>query len=170
MVRDSGRGSKRVEERPQPILQPVGEVDLQELLRKLWRRKWVILGTFVTVMILAVLILIQLTPRYTAVNQIEINPRLSTVVDFEAVLAGLPADSSTIETEIYTVRSRNLVAKTVERLKLSRLSEFNATLRPPSKFGTLREEARGYLAQMGLDLFSNTPDDELLSKEELKEK
>ena len=78
LAQDSARGPQAVEERPQPVLQPVGEVDLQELTRKLWRRKWVIMGAIVTVLILTVLVLSQLTPRYTAVNQIEINPRLST--------------------------------------------------------------------------------------------
>ncbi len=170
MAQDSDRAPKAVEERPQPIFQPVVEVDLQELLRKLWRRKWVILGTVITVMILVAIVLYQLTPRYTAVNQIEISPARSNIVDFEAVLAGLPADSATIETEIQIIRSRNLVAKIVERLKLKRIPEFNAVIRPPSTLETLQDNVRSYLVQQGLTIFSNTADDEMLTQTERMEK
>ncbi|MCZ6861862.1 MAG: polysaccharide biosynthesis tyrosine autokinase [Alphaproteobacteria bacterium] len=169
LAQDSARGPQAVEERPQPVLQPVGEVDLQELTRKLWRRKWVILGAIVTVVILTVLVLSQLTPRYTAVNQVEINPRLSAVVDFEAVLAGLPADSATMETELHIIRSRNLIAKTIERLKLARNPEFNAVLRPPSAMKMLKMEVRNYLAQMGLELSLDRSDDKKLTQKERTE-
>ena len=150
-VQNSDRGSIAVEERGPPIFQPAEEIDLKELLRKLGRQKWVILGTIFTVMILTALVLTQVTPRYTAVNQIDISPRRSNVVDIETVIAGLPIDSATIETEMLILRSRNLAAKTVERLMLNRNPEFNPALRPASRLATLLEEVPSYLSQMETD-------------------
>ncbi len=121
-----------VEEMPWTELQPVQEVDLQELFRKLWRRKGVILGTIITVMAITMIVLMQLTPRYTAVTLVEIGQRQTNVVDFEAVLAGLPADASTVETEIRVIGSRKLARRTIEKLQLSREPEFNPALRAPS--------------------------------------
>ena len=120
-----------VEEMPWAELQPVQEVDLQELFRKLWRRKGVILGTIITVMAITMIVLMQLTPRYTAVTLVEIGQR-QTNVAVEAVLTGLPADASTIQTEIHVIGSRKLARRTIEKLQLSREPEFNPALRVPS--------------------------------------
>lgn len=166
MVQDSDRGPQTVEERPPANFQPDGEIDIQELLRKFWRRKWIILGTVIAVMTLVGITLSQLTPRYTAVNKIEISPARSNVVDFEAVLAGLPADTATIETEIQILRSRNLIAKTVERLKLNRNPEFNAVVRPPTTFAMFRDRVRGFLVERGLTIFAKTAEVETLSQTE----
>lgn len=163
LAHDSDQRPKPFDERLQPILHPVTEFDLQELLRKLWRRKWLIAGTVTTVVILVAIILTQLTPRYTAASQIEISPPQANIVDFEAVLAGLPADSETIETEIQIVRSRNLIAKLVQRLDLNRNPEFNASLRPPSMLAEKLDEIRTYLSQQGLPFISSTPDEHTLS-------
>ena len=83
----------------------VPEIDLQEYLRILWRQKRIILATFVVVMAIAIVIVFTLTPRYTATVFVEINPRQSQVVDFEAVLSGLPADNETIQTEIKIIQT-----------------------------------------------------------------
>jgi len=107
----------------------IGQIDPIELARMLWRRKWVMLYAGFAVMLIAVMFIGALTPRYTATAYVEINPRQTKVVDFEAVLSGLPADTATMETELQILRSRKLAAKTVAKLGLERNPEFNSSLR-----------------------------------------
>jgi len=111
---------------------PTGQIDPIEFARMLWRRKWVMLYAGFAVMLMAVMVIAALTPRYTATAYVEINPRQTKVVDFEAVLSGLPADTATMETEIQILRSRKLAEKTVAKLGLERSPEFNPSLRGES--------------------------------------
>ncbi|HEX9789296.1 MAG TPA: polysaccharide biosynthesis tyrosine autokinase [Kiloniellales bacterium] len=106
----------------------VGQIDPIEFARMLWRRKWVMMYVGVAVMLVAVIVIGSLTPRFKSTAYVEINPRVSKVVDFEAVLSGLPADVATMETEIQIIRSRKLAEKTVAKLGLERSPEFNSSL------------------------------------------
>ncbi len=108
---------------------PTMQIDPIEFARMLWRRKWVMLYAGFAVMLVAVMAIGSLTPRFTATVFVEISPRQNNIVDFEAVLSGLPADIATMETEIQILRSRNLAAKTVAKLGLERTPEFNSALR-----------------------------------------
>ncbi len=144
-----------------------GEIDLRELLRKVWRRKGVIFGTVVLLTTLAVLVVSQLTPRYSAEAVVMIEPRQSKVVDLEAVIEGLPAESETITTEIEVIRSRGLAEKVITRLGLRRDPEFNADLRPPTWFDE-------FLVSWGIPINDwltswRGKDDENLSDEALQE-
>ncbi|MGF1607962.1 MAG: GumC family protein [Kiloniellales bacterium] len=115
----------------------VEQIDIRELIRKLWRQKYVIVATTVVITVLAALVIWNLTPRFTASAYVMIEPRESQVVDIRAVLSGLPADASNIESQIQVIRSRNLAAKTIEKLQLDRDPEFNASLQPPSVLSQL---------------------------------
>ena len=104
------------------------ETDVGELIGKLWRRKGVILGVVVILTALAAVIIAQLTPLYTATAQTMINPRKNQVVNLEAVLAGLPLDQETIQSEIQVIKSRGLAERVVKKLGLDRVPEFNSKL------------------------------------------
>ena len=88
--------------------------DLRELLRKLWRRKLAVLGTAVTLTTLAIIVVFQLTPRYTASAAVMIEPRETQVVDIEAVMSGLPRDLATIQSEVEVIRSRGSIMTAAE--------------------------------------------------------
>ena len=134
------------EMRPRPTIRPSDDFDLRDLGRKLWRRKAIILGTIVLLTTFGLLVIFQLTPRFVADAYVMINPRETQVVDVEAVLSGLSADSETIESEIQVIRSRGLAQKTVERLQLDQDPEFNYSLRPPSEWSKLLDW-RYYLSE-----------------------
>ena len=141
---------------------PVGfaedEFDLLEFVRKLWRRKGTIIGTTLTLMVLAVLFIFQLTPRYTAETLVMIDTRESNVVDVEAVISGLSPDAETIQSEIQVIRSRGLAAKTVEKLDLERNPEFNGALRPPGALAILLDPRR-YIPPEWLAVITGAPTD-----------
>ncbi len=104
---------------------PLPAVELRELLRLLWRRRWLIGGAMLVCIGITVLALTQITPRYTAEAQVMVDPRQANVVDIEQVLSGLPANAETIQSEIQVILSRNLAARVVEQLKLVDNPEFN---------------------------------------------
>ena len=107
-------------------------LDVPAILRMFWRQKGLIAGTLVLVLVLAVLLIWQITPTFTATSTVMIGGRESQVVDIEAVMAGLSTDVETIESEIQVLRSRGLAQKVVEDLRLELDPEFNASLSGPS--------------------------------------
>ncbi|HEB79616.1 MAG TPA: hypothetical protein ENI79_03980, partial [Rhodospirillales bacterium] len=113
----------------------LGEVDLRELFRKLWRRKGIIFSTTVFVTILTTIIIFQMVKLYTSSANVLIEPREANVVNLEAVLSGLGGDTETIQSEIEVLKSRQLINKVVGKLKLDRNPEFNVSLRPKGSFG-----------------------------------
>lgn len=126
----------------QPVTQPrlqvvapvtasaLPEFNLTELLRVLWRRRWLMTATFGIVMASAILVLTQLTPRYTATAQVMVDPRQQNVVDIEQVLSGLPANAETIQSEIEIINSRSLAGRVIDQNHLMEDAEFNTALRP----------------------------------------
>lgn len=120
----------------------VPEVDLRELFRKVWRRKGTLVGVTLIGTIIAMLVVNQMTPRYSASATVMVDPRESRVVDVEAVISGLPADQETIESEIQVLTSRGLAERVAQKLRLFNDPEFNSRLRPVSKWATWK----GYLS------------------------
>jgi polysaccharide biosynthesis transport protein len=150
-----------------PVVADDGDlIDIKELLRTLWRRRSVILGTMLFLVSLALLVLFQLTPRYTASTLLTLQTRNEAVVDIQAVMSGLSADASVIRTELDIITSRRLVGKLVDRLQLTRDPEFNGALREQNAL-KLALDPRTYLSPewlMALGLLTRDP--ETLSEEE----
>ncbi len=111
-------------------------IDIRELLRTLWRRKTVIIGTALFITCLAVVLTLQLTPRYTASALLTLQTRQEAVVDIQAVMSGLSTDASVIRTELDIIASRRLIGKLVDKLKLTQDPEFNSALREPNPIRT----------------------------------
>lgn len=109
---------------PEPAPQ-LPELDLREWLRVLWRRRWLMSGTVVLAMALAVLALSQITPRYTARAQLMVDSRQANVLDMEQVMSGLPATAETIQSEIEVISSRQLAARVIDQLQLVAHPEFS---------------------------------------------
>ncbi|UTW58698.1 polysaccharide biosynthesis tyrosine autokinase [Kordiimonas sp. SCSIO 12603] len=105
-------------------------IDIRALLMTLWRRKWVIVNTAAFMLAIALIILVQLTPKYTASSLLAIESRQSSVVDLEAVMSGVGTDVAAIKTEIDVLKSRRLAGKLVDKLNLTKDSEFNKNLQP----------------------------------------
>ncbi len=122
----------------------LGEFDLRDFFRKLWRRKAVIVGTVAVLSVATAIILFQIPPKYAAQAQVLIESHNSSMVNFEEMLAGRGVDTETIESEMEVIKSRRLAEKVIEQLRLSEDPEFNATLRPKGFFDGLLD-FRSYL-------------------------
>ncbi|MGE5146038.1 MAG: GumC family protein [Candidatus Eiseniibacteriota bacterium] len=117
---------------PASISSRVSEAELKEILQKIWRRRRIIFGTVLTMLVLAGLVTWQLTPIYTSSALVLVEPRQSQVVNIAQVLSGLPADAETVNSEIQVIKSRHLARRVVEKMKLELDPEFNPTLRQPT--------------------------------------
>jgi exopolysaccharide transport family protein len=98
---------------------------LADLLMVLSRRKYLLLGTIGIVTLLGIINVYMLTPLFTANTSVMVDPREQRVIDVESLVAGGPADQSTIESEIQVVQSDELASRVIRQLGLDRLAEFN---------------------------------------------
>jgi uncharacterized protein involved in exopolysaccharide biosynthesis len=129
------------------------EIDVKEVLRTIWRRKKVLVATVVLITTMAVLVVLQLTPKYTAKTLVMIGDRKIQVVDVQDVLSGLSSDATTIQSEVEVIRSRNLARRIVEKLGLIKDPEFNVELRKESFLGAILK-LENFIPEDWLEAFS----------------
>ncbi|WP_425992877.1 GumC family protein [Brevundimonas sp. TWP2-3-2] len=106
-------------------------VDLNRLIALFRRRLPLFLGVALTVLVIAVIVTVRATPLYAATSSLTINTRTETVIDATAVLSGLSAETSVVDTEIEILKSRQLAQRVVETLDLQEDPEFNFALAAP---------------------------------------
>jgi len=104
------------------------QMDLQQVLQMLSRRRWPILSVAVGVTVAATLIAFQLTPRYTAEAVLMLDLRKNQVVDMQAVMSGLPPETAAVRSEVDVLSSRSIAEKVADRLNLAADPEFNPAL------------------------------------------
>lgn len=101
-------------------------LDLRALVRVVLARSYTILGTIAVAMVLVTLALLQMTPIYSASTLIMVGQRENKVLDAEALIAGLPTDTATIENQIQILRSWSLAERVVVKHNLAVDPEFGA--------------------------------------------
>jgi capsular exopolysaccharide synthesis family protein len=114
-----------------PVREPA-ESELSATVRKLWRRKWLMAGVALTVIGIAVLVVSQLKPRYSAAAEVSIGAPEVRTLNVEEVVRGLRPDNAVVQSEVRVILSRALAERVVDRLGLEREPEFNPALRPES--------------------------------------
>ncbi|MFO1037172.1 MAG: polysaccharide biosynthesis tyrosine autokinase [Geminicoccaceae bacterium] len=108
-------------------------IDLTALLSVIWRRRWLIAAITAIGTLAAAAVGSRITTAYTAKATIMVDPRTTNVINTQAVLSGLPADSQTMATTIALMQSRGFVEKVMTDLKLFDDPEFNLALLPPDQ-------------------------------------
>jgi succinoglycan biosynthesis transport protein ExoP len=99
--------------------------DLNIAIATFRRRLRLFAAIALAVFVAVLLYTLQETPRYTATSQVMLDVRKEQVADMSAVLSGLPADSSVVDTEVEVLKSRSLAARVVKQLKLDQDPYFN---------------------------------------------
>jgi exopolysaccharide transport family protein len=127
---------------PQPLMsRPSGPssetIDVGRLIAAFRRRLWLFLAVAGVLAAAVLFVMLRQTPVYTASTSVMINTRTEKVVDSQAVLSGLTADTSVVDTEVEVLKSPQLAALVVDTLKLEQDPEFNAALKPPGLIGGL---------------------------------
>lgn len=125
------------EERGPPATMEEQQFDLRSLLAILRRQRWTIVATMAAVIALALLIVSQLQPRYTATALVAIDSRDAQMLGFAPERVGDREASSTIDTEVEIASSATVLGRAAEQLDLVKWPEFAP--RPPllSRLGSM---------------------------------
>ncbi len=121
--------------RPERRLSPAGvkpiEAGILSAVEAVRRRRVLFFGVVATLLVAATVAVLAITPRYTAVARVMIDPRSENVVSIEAVLSQLSADDPTIQSEIEVLRSEDTARRVIARNHLDQMTEFNPLLSTP---------------------------------------
>lgn len=93
-------------------------LDVRRLLVEARRRWWLILGIVVVVLATTYALYRATDPRYSATARVAIERRPEALVVTEGTTPALTADSAVVDTEVQKLRSPELAAATVDRLRL----------------------------------------------------
>lgn len=114
----------------------VPAVDLRDILRILQRRWRVIAASTGAFASAAILFIAAVTPLYTAIATVLVDPRRANIVDVnQTVLSNFGTDDATIESQALLIQSVAILRKVVDRLKLYEDAEF---VPPPGIMSTIR--------------------------------
>ena len=133
-----------------PIDAPPTEIGIGELLRKVWSRRWFLVGVVAAFMLLAGIITFLLTPLYSSDASILIGNRDTTLGDLQAAVSSIPTEAESVQSEVAVLKSTGLAGKVVDALNLTQDPEFNLALREP----TLVQDIRAYI-KAGVDVVKN---------------
>ena len=105
-------------------------IDLRQL-QDFFSRRWkIIVMTAIGVVAVTFLILLTITPRYTATVQILLDPKKNQVFGAEAIMPELNLDSGNVDSQISVIQSTNLLRHVVEKQKLTDDAEFGGPGKP----------------------------------------
>ena len=131
------------------------DFDLRGLLLTLWRRKWLIVGTFIFFLALGFLVASQMAPRYSASAIVLLNPEKLKIVNLEEVLVKQDGQNEGLQDQVEILRSTSLLSQVVEKLNLEQNPAFNSALNhaPPTlldRMGEIRGQATSLLVDLGV--------------------
>lgn len=134
--------------RPEPVGEMLrnsgiaSQLDLRRLFTAFRRRLRLFLAVATIIFLAVILVTLSATPKYTATASVMLDVRQEQVVSAEAVLSGLPADSSVVDTEVEILRSRQLADRVVKALQLDKDPEFNSRIAEPRGLSGIIQIAR----------------------------
>ncbi|MDR7115018.1 AAA family ATPase [Caulobacter sp. BE254] len=112
-------------------------IDVERLIAAFRRRLWLFVAVAGVIAAALMFVMLRQTPMYTATANVMINTRTEKVVDSQAVLSGLTADTGTVDTEVEVIKSPQLAETVVDTLKLDKDPEFNGALKSPGLIGSI---------------------------------
>ena len=121
--------------RERPLFRPLPEVasapsDMFGTLRKLARHRYLILSCTALAAAASIAVVMQLPPRYIGEARVLVGVPEPKILNIAAVVSDQTPDAERVQSEIFAVQSRRVIADVVERLHLTENPEFNVALRP----------------------------------------
>ena len=129
-----------------------------EIIAKLWRRKWLMLSTILLSMLLALIFVNSVTPRYTSRALVMIGNRNADLA-FKGLVPTLQVDIGTMQNELEVLRSYSIAERVINKLKLDQSPEFNPALQQKSAFSKLFGTTNSDNKQTGYELSDSTETD-----------
>ena len=111
------------------------EIDLGQLVRTIWRGKWLISIFLLAFAVLGFLYATKVAERvYVSSATVSIESNQPQVTDLDALVGGLSAEQPSLNTEIFLIKSRQLLRRLVVAENLTSDPEFNPQLAEVSPF------------------------------------
>jgi capsular exopolysaccharide synthesis family protein len=131
-------------------------VDARALTKIVRRHRRLIGGTIVAISGMATLLAFNLTPQFTGVASVTIDPQATRVVNTEAILEERPQDRWTIETHLALIKSRSFARRLIEEHDLLADPEFNSALRPVEEPGPIAQQVQRLTRWLSDSVLSTT--------------
>jgi capsular exopolysaccharide synthesis family protein len=131
-------------------------VDARALTKIVQRHRKLIFITVATISALSALVAFNLTPHYTGLASVTIDPHATRMVNSEAVLQEGTADIRTIETQIRLLQSRSFAERLINRADLLADPEFNPALLPPAEPGLIATAVDGFAEWLSRSVLAHT--------------
>lgn len=110
-------------------------INYQEILLTLWRGKWLVVFTLLCSIFLGGYYAYGVVKsQYKSSAFLEVTVSESSFLDLTDLVSGTSTDTASLNTDIATIQSREMMAELVSRLGLMEDPEFNTGLLPPKKF------------------------------------
>ena len=106
--------------------------DLLEYWRVVAKRKWSIIGLALAITLLTALVVFAIRPTFRSTATILIEAQKNKVVGIEEVYSGISANREYFQTQAEILKSRELAAKVVRKLDLTKNPEFDPRQQEPS--------------------------------------
>lgn len=135
----------RAPHRPAP---EADSVDLAELLRGIWRRRLTIATTAIIGGALCFALVSQVTPRYTAMSQLLLNPRERQIVAGDQVVSDLKLSDQVMASEISIIRSNTLIEAVIRRIDTESpgaLDVIDPAMQSPSALGGAKTAVKDWV-------------------------
>ena len=107
------------------------QIDLRQLLLPVWHRKWSILSLAAVVMMLATLVVLNMTPIYQAGAKLLIEQRSNGASSLEEIYGLNNSGSEYLQTQFELLKSRELAVQVVDKLGLTQHPEFDPRQKEP---------------------------------------
>ncbi len=120
-----------------PKSSPEDIISLSEIFNTLNNHKWPIAGFTAAVTLLAILVVFSMTPIYQGTAVLAIEQEQAKVLSVEDLYGIDGGGDSYLNTQYEVLKSRGVMEKVVEQLKLLENPEFNASLRPKPWYSTV---------------------------------
>ena len=107
-----------------PLFQEEKEVNLRDYWKVIQKRRWMIIASFLIVVITTTVATFTMKPIYRGTTTIQINKENPQIVDFKEIFAVNTMDIDYYQTQYKILESRSLAKRVIHSLKLSEHPEF----------------------------------------------
>jgi capsular exopolysaccharide synthesis family protein len=107
-----------------PPLQEEREVHLRDYWKVVWKRRWIVIASFLIVLITTAVATFTMKPIYRGTTSIQINKENPQVVDYKEIFPVFMWDTDYYQTQYKIIESRSLAKRVLQALRLSEHPEF----------------------------------------------
>jgi uncharacterized protein involved in exopolysaccharide biosynthesis/MinD-like ATPase involved in chromosome partitioning or flagellar assembly len=134
-------------------------IDLRGVVRAVWRRKWIVVGSMLAGAILAAMLVSQVSPRYTAQASVMLDPRTVQVLAADDLISDLDINDPLLDTEVAVIRSNLLLGDVLDALPPHLVETLDPANQAPGMMTVLRRGISRTVSAVTGPLLGSSGDD-----------